>query len=275
MQLCKSIQRSVSCAESIHQALSAASTAASTPRPSVLTAATSTAAGSAGAVSPAADAQGLTQVLGVELSVLKEAAAALDSQLQQLTAQQRHSAVTAFGSDAVGSQQGLRNGDEFSFGTAQVAGLTGTADLSGFQQELQQQQQQIALEGLQNQQQQPLEQLQAGSGIVSISVAVLSQLQAAAQHHQKRSSKWKVKCKQLTQHIAALTAQMQQMHPVAAGTTQCSPVAEDSQQQQDASRLDQMGAAVAAGQQEVQQLKQQLMACTQVCKSRMVPFKSK
>lgn len=299
LQLCRSIQRSVSCAESLHQAM----TAACTPRAST--------AAAVGAVSPTVQPDGLTQVLGAELAVLKDAAKALSDQLQHITQQQgqQQEYTTAA---AVGFKQASQDRLDFSFSLPQLEIPPETADLVGFpssRSSSHQQQQQQREVGLNNsrasarpslqQQQRPSEhhpdkarpsiavlqqqqQAVAGApesapdGIVQVSVTVLSQLQEAAEQHKKRCGKWKTKCKQLAQHVGALNAQLQQAQAQAAaaasaastndaaGPGGCNSTQVDQQQQQQAATLDELCAAVAAGQQEIRSLKQQLMQATQV-----------
>jgi hypothetical protein len=120
----------------------------------------------------------------------------------------------------------------------------------------------------------------AVGGCVTMSVAALSQLQAAAQHHQRRSNKWKAKCRQLAQHLGTLNAELQQLRlPAAAGAKRAAvtgaaagaaaalpagrEVAEMRQHRQQGDSAD-AAAAIACGQQEITQLRQQLTAAQQV-----------
>jgi hypothetical protein len=139
----------------------------------------------------------------------------------------------------------------------------------------------------QQQQQQQQEQQVAGvagdgkSGAVgecvTMTVAALSQLQAAAQHHQRRSNKWKAKCRQLAQHLGVLNAELQHARCIAAGVAgtaagnaQNAAAAaaaasgvesrQRQQQQHQQAELADATKAIEFGQQEIRQLQQQLMA---------------
>jgi chromosome segregation ATPase len=105
-----------------------------------------------------------------------------------------------------------------------------------------------------------------------MTVAALSQLKAAAQHHQRRSNKWKAKCRQLAQHLGSLNAELQQARLLAGAGADGAAVqagreageSQQQQQQQQADVADAAAAAIAGGQQEIRQLRQQLTAAQQV-----------
>jgi hypothetical protein len=147
----------------------------------------------------------LAQVLGAELSVLKDTAAALSKQLQR------------FGSVAerltgIDHQQQV----EFTFRPGPVPqGPDGSISIDG----------EVQPPNAQHQHQQQLGATAAGlpvgqapaapaaaaaaavDGALLVSAVVLQELQAAAAQQQRRCAKWKARCKQLAQQLSLLTAQ--------------------------------------------------------------------
>jgi hypothetical protein len=357
--LCRSIQRSVSCAESVQQAIAAAaahgsrsghSAAATTPR----SAKSFSSNGQQAAAAAAADSGSLSHVLGAELAVMKQAAQELGDQLQQLAQRSPTAAVSndadctagvaAGGSGSRPSAVAFTAAGErldFSFnlpGLEIPASLS--ADLTGFPASSARSQQQQQMPGstaeagqhqvplraldardafdaasaeqqdsssvggrsspslsghvphvddavaMQQQQQWLAADADAGiagavGGCVTMTVAALSQLQAAAQHHQRRSNKWKAKCRQLAQYLGTLNAELQQSRllaaagangaavtgaaaDAAAALPEGREVAETQHHRQQADSAGAAAAAIACGQQEIQQLRQQLTAAQQV-----------
>jgi hypothetical protein len=210
--LCCTVQRSVSCAESVQAALlaaiqgSAGNTASSTEKQTWAVHQTNigVAGGTAGgkASSPQQQQQQqalpvepgmLVHVLGAELAALKDAAKALRKQLQQGGTQQQ--------------QQQQQQSAEFSFRTVPGTASEGSISLDGnkgsTEQHPQQQQQSATTGGGAS----AAVAAAAADGAVMVSPTVLQELQAAAQQQQRRCGKWKARCKQLAQQLSLLTAQ--------------------------------------------------------------------
>jgi hypothetical protein len=166
----------------------------------------------------------LAQVLGAELSVLKDTAAALSKQLQR------------FGSVAdrlTGIDHQHQQQVEFTFRPGPVPqGPDGSISIDG----------EVQPANAQHHHQQQLGATAAGlpvgqapaapaavDGALLVSAAVLQELQAAAAQQQRRCGKWKARCKQLAQQLSLLTAQWG-----AAATAQqaAAQAASDQEQQQ-------------------------------------------
>lgn len=245
LNLCCSLQRSVSCAESVQAALveaissSSAATSPTGTAPQHLQDQQGPA--STGGRQQQQQQQArplpvqpgtLAQVLGAELSVLKDTAVALSEQLQRFG-----SAADQLWASSQQQPQQQQPTSEFSFRPLQVVASQASISLDGDD---------TPAEG-QRQQQLPLLGDSAGGaaaagstaatadGAVSVSPAVLQQLQAAAQQQQRRCAKWKSRCKQLAQQLTLLTAQWvagqaQAAAATAAGTTDGTPAQQEEQQ---------------------------------------------
>ena len=173
----------------------------------------------------------LVQVLGAELSVLKDTVAALSKQLQR------------FGSvaDRLTGIDHQQQQVEFTFRPGPVPqGPDGSISIDG----------EVQPANAQHQQQQQLGATAAGlsvgqapaapaaaaaaavDGSLLVSAVVLQELQAAAAQQQRRCGKWKARCKQLAQQLSLLTAQWG-----AAATAQQAAAQDASDQGQQQQRL--------------------------------------
>jgi hypothetical protein len=173
----------------------------------------------------------LAQVLGAELSVLKDTAAALSKQLQRFGSV----ADRLIGADH--QQQQV----EFTFRPGPVPqGPDGSISIDG----------DVQPANAQHHQQQQLGDTAAGlpvgkasaapaaaaaaavDGALLVSAAVLQELQAAAAQQQRRCGKWKARCKQLAQQLSLLTAQWGAAATAQQVTAAAAAAASDQDQQQ-------------------------------------------
>jgi hypothetical protein len=196
-------------------------------------------------------------VLGAELSVLKVTAVALSEQLKQLG---------AAADQCASSQPQQQPTSEFSFRPLQA--VAGQASISLDATNLPAEgQQQVRLPGHSAGGDAAAGDRTAAAtaGAVSVSPAVLQQLQSAAQQQQRRCAKWKARCKQLAQQLTLLTAQWvagqaqavagaatDAAAAAAAGTTDGTAAQQEQQQAAAAAAgAGEVGAAEAASAQEV------------------------
>jgi len=200
-----------------------------------------------------AAASSVAHVLGAELSVLKNTAAALIQQLQQQVGVAAEQLLDFQEQHLLQEQQQQL---EFTFRLPTKQARQDSISLGGAVPPAQQQQQQLQEEShMGSVAAIPVEgqaAAAAAGGTVLVSVVVLQELQAAAQQHQRRCSKWKARCKQLAQQLALLTAQWKADHAgAAAAAAAAAGGAEgeqaDHQHQQQQQHHHQQGVAGDAG----------------------------